>query len=103
MMVAIRLKTTIGADRKLVVQLPNDIPPGSIELIVHSGESEPEVYHSAREVARAKLLAAGALVTSFETPPDAIRLSVEERLRLGTLPPDARSSFDLIDEDRGDW
>ncbi len=29
-MVAIRIKTVIGKDRKLVVQLPDEIPPGSV-------------------------------------------------------------------------
>jgi hypothetical protein len=103
-MVAIRLKTVIGEDRKLIVQLPNDIPPGDVELVVQSSEPVPaNTGNSARESAKAKLLAAGALVTQFEIPANTVRLSVEERLQLGTLPTDARSSLDLINEDRGDW
>jgi hypothetical protein len=103
-MVAIRLKTVIGEDRKLIIQLPNEIPPGGVELVIHSSEPVPaNTGNSARESAKAKLLAAGALVTQFEIPANAVRLSVEERLQLGTLPTDARSSLDLINEDRGDW
>jgi len=48
-------------------------------------------------------LAAGVLVTTFKVPEDAERLTVEERLRLGTLPPDAATSLDLINQDRGEW
>jgi hypothetical protein len=102
--VAVRLKTVIGKDRKLVIQLPDEIPPGDVDLVVRSAETPKTVKgNAAREAAKAKLLAAGALVTQFDVPADAVRLSVEERLRLGTLPPDARSSLDLINEDRGDW
>jgi hypothetical protein len=65
--------------------------------------SDEEVINPAREAARAKLLAAGALVTQFDVPEGAVRLTVEERLRMGTLRPGARSSLDLINEDRGEW
>lgn len=104
-MVAVHLSTIIGADRKLVIQLPEDIPPGEVELIVRSTEQSGELGEgqSAREAARAKLLAAGALVTQFRVPTDTARLSVEERMRIGTLPPGARSSLDHINDDRGEW
>lgn len=103
-MVAIRLNTIIGDDRKLIIQLPDEIPPGDIELIVRAVEPlSTTIINPAREAAKAKLLAGGALVTEFSVPAGAIRLSIEERMRLGTLPPDARSSLDLINEDRGDW
>jgi hypothetical protein len=62
---------------------------------------QPE--NPAREAARAKLSAAGALVTHFDIPEDAVPLSPEELLRLGTMPPGARGSEELIDEDRGEW
>jgi hypothetical protein len=100
-MVAIRLNTTIGEDRKLIIQLPDTIPPGSVELIVRSTESESGVPENpAREAAKAKLLAAGALVTQFNVPEDAVRLSPTERLKMGTLMEGARSSLDFISEDR---
>lgn len=103
-MVAIRLKTVVGEDRKLIIQLPDEIPPGGVELVVRASESSgSNTSNPVREAARAKLLAAGALVTEFNVPPNAVRLTVEERMRLGTLPPDARLSLDLINEDRGEW
>ena len=104
-MIAIRLHAVVGDDRKLTIQLPEDIPPGELELTVRSiDESENSVVlNSAREAAKAKLLAAGALVTQFEVPANPVRLSVEERMSLGTMLPDSRSSIDLINEDRGEW
>lgn len=105
-MVAIRLNAVVGDDRKLIIQLPNDIPPGDIELIVRTVEpntASTTLVNPAREAAKAKLLAAGALVTVFNVPSEAVRLTVEERMRLGTLPSDSKSSLDLINEDRGEW
>lgn len=100
-MVAIHISTVIGEDRKLVVQLPLEIEPGEVEVIIQS--SVATLVNPARHSVRAKLLAARALVTQFESPADTKPLSLEERLRLGTLPPSARPSLDLINEDRGEW
>jgi hypothetical protein len=54
-----------------------------------------------REQLPLKLLAANALVTSIEIEDDFEPLSTQEILALGQLPPDAPSSTELIDEDRG--
>lgn len=66
-------------------------------------QAEAVVVNPAREAARAKLLAAGVLVTQFDVPEGAVRLSTEELLKIGKLPPGARSSLELINEDRGEW
>jgi hypothetical protein len=95
-MVAIKISTTIGEDRRLVIDLPDDMPIGTVEVIIRSADD-------VREVIREKLRAAGALVTTLDIPPDAVRLTPEERQRIGTLPPHARPSEALIDEDRGRW
>lgn len=104
-MVAVRLHAEIGEDRKLIIQLPDEVPPGNVELIVRS--TEPEMVESAinplREAVKNKLLAAGILVTDFEVPQDAKSLTVEQRMSLGTLKAGARDSLDLINEDRGAW
>jgi hypothetical protein len=55
------------------------------------------------EAARAKLITAGAMRPDLDVPPDAVPLTLEERLQLGQLPPGARPSEDLIAEDRGAW
>jgi hypothetical protein len=103
-MVAIRLSATIGEDRKLVLELPIEIPAGKVDVIILPTENQAvPAPNPAREAARAKLLAAGALRTSVDLSADAKPLTPEERLRIGTLPPGARPSEDLIDEDRGAW
>lgn len=104
-MVAVHLHAEIGEDRKLIIQLPDEVPPGNVELIVRSTESElAEVsINPLREEIKAKLSAAGILVTDFEIPQGAKPLTVEQRLRMGTLKPGARDSLDLINEDRGEW
>lgn len=100
-MVAIHISAIVGDDRKLVIQLPPEFKPGQIDLIIQT--SDLATNDSARDTVRSKLLAARALVTQYEVLPDAKLLSVEERLRIGTLPPNTPSSLDLINEDRGDW
>lgn len=57
---------------------------------------------TAREIAREELLEAGYLVTEFdyEFPEDFVPLTPEELLVIGTLPPEARPSEELIAEDR---
>ena len=56
---------------------------------------------SLREQLRLKLLAANLLVTSIEIEDNVEPLSTQEILALGQLPPDAPSSTELIDEDKG--
>lgn len=102
-MAAIRIQTEVGSDRKLVVQLPDSVQPGSVDLVIYTAEASASVLNPAREAAKAKLSAAGALVTQFTVPADAARLTVAQRLQLGSLAPDAPSSLDLINEDRGGW
>ncbi len=113
-MVAIKLHAVIGEDRRLVIDLPPDTPTGSVEILIQpealatlSLESTPlpPYTNPAREAARAKMLAAGILVTefNFELPEDFVPLSPEELLKIGTPPPGARSILDDINEDRGEW
>ena len=103
-MVAIRIQTTIGEDRRLVIDLPPDTPTGPAELVIHPAAVESsEQKPMTREEARAKLLAAGKLATWIHAPEGAVPLTPEERMRIGKLPPDARPSEELIDEDRGEY
>ena len=99
------LPAVVGEDRHLVLDLPPDTPLGPVEVEIRPApvESEAPVYNPAREAARAKLLAAGFLSTAHRAPEGAVRLTVEERMRIGTLPPGARPSEELIDEDRGEY
>jgi hypothetical protein len=103
-MVAIHLSAVIPETRTLVIQLPPDTPTGPAELEIRPTDATVmPTTNPAREAARAKLLAAGRLVTSIHAPEGTPRLSPEEILKIGQLPPDARPSHELIDEDRGEW
>ncbi len=99
---SIVIHTTIGEDRHLVLDLPADTPTGPVELVIRAKQIVPEsATELTREEARARLLAAGSLVTSIHAPEGTIALTPEELLELGKMPPGARPSEELIDEDRG--
>jgi hypothetical protein len=104
-MVAIRLPAVITEDRKLIIQLPENVPTGQVEVVIHAAVEIPaetgEIVNPAREAARAKLAAAGVLSKIYDTLPANLNpLSLEERIRIGTLPLGARPSEELISEDR---
>jgi hypothetical protein len=96
-MVTVRMSVVVGKDRRLVIELPDDMPLGPADLII-----QPKVSEGLS--ARAKLMAAGVLVNPRELGiPEGIEyVSDEELEELGILPPGARPSEDLIDEDRGE-
>ena len=107
-MVAIRLSVIVGKDRQITIQLPDEIPEGQIDLELRVLEPSPTLAPNLnREGARARLLSAGKLAvyspTDLGISPDTLPLSVEERMRIGNLPPSAPPSEVLIDEDRGEW
>jgi hypothetical protein len=97
-MVDVRLTAVVGDDRKLVIDLPDDIPPGEVEVVVR-----PRPKELTREEARRLLAEAGLLSTWQKAPEGYVPLTPEELLELGTLPPGSRSSEELIDEDRGEY
>ena len=106
---AVRLTVTVNEDRRVVIDLPADMPTGPAEIVVRSLEQPAEKpqanipHNPAREAARAKLLAAGVLVTpdKLGIPDDIEPISDEELDRLGRLLAQGRSTLDLINEDRG--
>ncbi len=101
----IRLSAVVGEDRRLVIDLPPDTPLGPVELEVRPAAPVPTQRNKplTREEARAKLLAAGYLVTSIHAPEGTVPLTAEERMEIGRLPPGARPSDELVDEDRGEY
>lgn len=99
----IHLSAVIGEDRKLVIDLPADTPIGQVDLeLTVVSVSKSQVVHTnpAREAARAKLLAAGALSTVHRAPANAIPPTKEELRRAGTLPAGARPSEEILREIR---
>lgn len=102
----ITISVILGEDRRLIIDLPPDSPTGEVEVnvVVSSTAPEPQkVVNPAREAARAKLLAAGKLSTIWRAPEGYKPLTVAERMRIGTLPPDAPPSEQLVSEDRGEY
>jgi hypothetical protein len=100
---AITIEAEVGHDHRLIDALPPEVPVGRVKLIIEPVQESPtdSKHPLTREEARAKLLAAGKLVTDLHAPEGTIALTPEERLRIGQLPPDARSSEELINDDRG--
>jgi hypothetical protein len=101
---AIVIRATIGEDKRLVLDLPPETPVGPVDVVItpHTEPTHP-VTNPAREAARAKLLAAGKLVTDIHAPEGTVPLSPEELVRIGTLPPGSPSLEDLINADRGEY
>jgi len=110
-MEAITIPVIVDENRRVILKLPDSTPIGlaDLEIVVHpkaetanganeTGQAAPA--NPAREAARIKLAAAGYL-SSIRAPADAVPLSDEEIARIGWLPPRARPSEELIDEDRG--
>src|SRR5437899_1013052 len=101
---AITLSVDVGEDRRLIIELPANVPVGPADVIIKPRGKEPvEPENPAREAARAKLLAAGRLVVDFGIPDDIEPETDEELDELGRLAPGARPSEELVDEDRGTY
>lgn len=100
-MVTIQLSAVVDKDGHLNIKVPDHIPPGPINIIIQSPEADPSLRtHPAREAARMKLAAAGLLSSAYKLAPNTYIPTDAEVLAAGMLPPDARPSEELINEDR---
>lgn len=100
-MVAIRLSAVVDQDGELRVKVPDSIAPGPVELVIESPRATlPPSTNPAREAARAKFAAAGLLSSAHRLPPGAVIPTEAEVRAAGVLPPGARPSEDLINQDR---
>jgi hypothetical protein len=63
--------------------------------------SDNATNNSEWEAVRAKLLAAGFLVTAIHAPESSMPLSEEELYQLDQRPPGSKTLDELINEDRG--
>jgi hypothetical protein len=99
-MLEIKLTATVDESRRITLDLPADMPQGEVEITVRSlaAAAEDAPGELTREQVRARLLAAGLLVTT----PNAEKLSIEEEERLGRLLAGNRTTEELISEDRID-
>ncbi|MBI1278776.1 MAG: hypothetical protein GC179_11670 [Anaerolineaceae bacterium] len=103
---AIRLSAVVNENHELIVTLPDDVPIGPVELLLQPLAEEAyslQESKTERERLHAQLASAGLLVKpedlgiSSSVKP----LPLEERLRIGRMPADARPVESLVDEDRG--
>jgi hypothetical protein len=101
-MVALRISVTIGEDRRLVIDLPPEVPLGPAEANVVI-QAAPSILSPTdnRAALLAELRAAGVIRETVPVPAGARQLTDAERNHIGNLPPGARPSHELIDEDRG--
>jgi hypothetical protein len=99
---AVTIPVVVGADRRLIIDLPSSTPLGPAEVVIFLRSSAvDQPVNEAREAIRARLLAAKLLSTDVYAPPGTMPLSNSDLARLGQLPPNARPSETLVDEDRG--
>jgi len=101
-MVTIHLKGRLTDDRRLIVDIPDDIPSGDVQLTLEIPENV-STPNEATARARAKFAAAGMLSTAVKAPPGTLPLTEEELIELGTLPPGSPSILDMVNEDRGEY
>ncbi len=106
-MTTIRLSAVVNEKHELIVTLPDDVPVGPVELLLQPIPTSTETLTeptTERERIHARLKAAGLLVNpqDFGISPSVKALPLDDRLRIGKMPPGARPVEDLIDEDRGD-
>jgi hypothetical protein len=102
---AILLSGVVSEDRQLQVELPDEVQPGHVDLIIMLPES-PMAGFSEDKLSqlRARLEVNGHL-SHFRLPDPTVEpapLTDSQLLEVGTLPAGARPSHELIDEDRGD-
>ena len=103
------IHAVVGEDYRLIIDLPPDMPTGSITVTVvptesiATAESSSAAYvNPERERLRAILLAAGKLGTAHMPPPDMIFPTEEAIHQAGILPTGARPSEDIVRELRDD-
>jgi hypothetical protein len=91
----------VTEDHKLIVDVPDDVPPGLVYLKIRiPPSSEIDADNPARAAARAKLAAVGLLSSTHELPLGT-RIPTDAKVEAaGELPPGARPSEELINEDR---
>lgn len=100
-----RLSALVNEKHQLIITLPDDVPVGPIEVLlqpVQTPLNPTSESGSDRERIRAKLLAADFLVNpeALGIPPDVKPLPLEERLKIGRMPPGAKPVEVLVDEHR---
>jgi hypothetical protein len=100
--ITMKTRVTVDEKRRIMIDLPDDVEPGTVELDVvirPVGENDIESPISQREMFRAKLIAAGHLSNTRHSP-TAKGLSQEERERLWKQAAGGKTALELVDEER---
>ena len=98
----ITIPVQVGADRRLIIELPPSTPTGPADVVIVPREQASGPMGSAgREVVRARLRAAGFLVTDLHAPDDGVVVTDDDLPRLGSLAAGARSTAELLADERG--
>lgn len=97
----ILITTVVDEKRRIMIDLPDDVPTGEIriEVVIHSQTQADEKIDS-REWVQAKLRAAGLLVEYDDDYAEAEELSLEEEERLSYLFSTNRTTLDDVNQDR---
>jgi hypothetical protein len=101
----IRLSGLIGEDRQLKVTLPDEIPSGPVELTILVPESHTTSTHTDQLDLLRRRLEAHGHIQGVRLPTPTVNptlLTDKQLMELGTLPPHAKPSHELINEDRED-
>lgn len=98
----IMLTTVVDEKRRIMIDLPEDVPLGEVEveLVIRPLASEVPPDPITREWVQARLRAAGLLAEDDYEDDEIEELSPEEEERLGKLLAEPRSVDELIYEDR---
>jgi hypothetical protein len=92
------LTAVVDEKRRIMIDLPDDLPVGPIELVIRPLTAKGD-HKMTREEIRARLIAAGHL-SNLSTSPDALDVSQDERFRLASLLTNQRPISETIIEDR---
>jgi hypothetical protein len=98
-MATIHLKGKLTEDRRLLVEIPDDVPAGDVQVTLEIAE-DISFTNEATMRAREKFAAAG-LVSAIKAPPGTVPATEEELIELGTVLP-GPSALELVDLDRGE-
>lgn len=99
------IETEVNSQGQLIVPDSLKVEPGRVKLTIEPVPEQGRIpVGASREEIRARLLAAGRLVTDHGTPNDLEPLPDEERIRLAKLVAlKGGTSLDLVNQDRGDF
>ncbi|MGH2390149.1 MAG: hypothetical protein ACRDIE_18275 [Chloroflexota bacterium] len=97
----VTVSVVVGADRRLVIDLPPMTPLGPADVTIRPSAASETSRHLTRDATRAALHAAGLLAAPIPALEGAIPLTEEVIARMGTLPAGAPLPMMLVAEDRG--